>query len=205
MAIPIPFTKRDLKTAIYQAFKDQSTATSGISIDSYSAISREIGTAVSNYCLYQLYKIKLALIIPGAYTAPGNVPPVNAGPLAPGAIVAAFADVPEAETDEEENQQFAEWKETQPIMALVDKTILIQEIERSFSDRTLEPANGDADLAYKKIAETMGEAVSGYVLNEMNKIKLALVRPDAFAAAAAVVNPGSITAYEPGQPSGPFP
>jgi len=39
MAIPIPFTKRDLKTAIYQAFKDQSTATSGISIDSYSAIS----------------------------------------------------------------------------------------------------------------------------------------------------------------------
>lgn len=204
MAIPAPFTKQQLKDAIYQAFLDQSNDSSGIPANAYNALSFKIGIAVDSYTLYQLYKIKLALTIPGAYTAPGNVPPVNTGPLTPGGILAAFVEAPETRI-EEENQQFAEWKETQPVMAMIDKNGLINEIFRSFNERLTEPESGDAEMAYRKIAETMGEGISSYVLNEMNKIKFALVSPGAFTAAAAVVNPGSISAYEPGQPSGPFP
>lgn len=206
MPLVVPFTKQNLKESIYNAFKEQKNVVSGDPLVSYNAISLAIGTAVDQYTLTELYKIKLALQLPGAYTAPGNVPPSTGGPLIPGGIVLSFAQLPVEENVEEEPKTFSEWKENRIIMPPLDKVGLQNEIYKAFSERLTEPPTGDPDLPYRKIAYTMGEGIASYVTNEMNKIKLALVTPGAFTAAAAVVTaPGFAANYEPGVPSSGLP
>lgn len=204
MPLVVPTSKKDLKTAIFNAFKEQSNVTSGDPVSSYSALSVAISNAIDQYVATELYKIKIGLILPASYTAPSNVPPGNNGPLTPGVIIATFAQAPEEEKNNDEDQAFKAWKEDQPSMVPLNNIGLQNEIYRAFNDRTSEPATGDSDTAYRKIAETMGEAIAGYVTNEMNKIKFALIQPGAFTAAGPVVSAGSISAYEPGIPSGPF-
>jgi hypothetical protein len=123
----------------------------------------------------------------------------------PSAIITSFASVPEnVSSQEEQKSEFQTWKEGQIFMSLLNKTGLQNEIFRAFNERTTEPATGDPELAYRKIAETIGEGIAGYVTNEMSKLKFALIQPAAFTAAGPVVSAGSISAYEPGIPSGPF-
>lgn len=204
MPLIVPTTKTELKKAIYNAFLEQSKIEVADPVTSYTALSLAIAYAIDQYVATELYKIYIALLLPGAYTAPGNAPPSPGGPLTPGVIIASFAQV--SEEDEEENvpQEFEDWKEREPIMTLYNNIGLQNEIFRAFNDRTSEPPSGDAELAYRKLAETIGEGIAGYVNNEMNKIKFALIQPGAFTAAAAVVNPGTITTYQPGVPLGPF-
>lgn len=202
MPLIAPFTKQNLKETIYNAFKEQKNVVSGDPLVSYNAISLAIGTAVDQYTLTELYKIKLALQLPGAYTAPGNMSPSTGGPLfASLTLVAAFAQLPDEENVEEEPEIFSEWKENRTIMPPLDKVGLQNEIYKAFSERLTEPPTGDPDLPYRKIAYTMGEGIASYVTNEMNKIKSALLNPGAFTAAAVAVTVSGFVSYEPGVPS----
>jgi hypothetical protein len=204
MPLITPTNKKDLKKAIYNAFLEQSKVEVADPITSYTALSLAIANVIDQYVATELYKIYIALLLPGAYTAPGNVSPSPGGPLTPGVIIASFAQVSEEDNEENVPQEFEDWKEREPIMTLYNNIGLQNEIFRAFNDRTSEPATGDAELAYRKLAETIGEGIAGYVNNELNKIKFALIQPGAFTAAAAVVNPGTIATYQPGVPLGPF-
>lgn len=204
MPLVTPTNKTELKKAIYNAFLEQSTITVADPLSSYTALSIAIASTVDQYVATEIYKLVLALQLPGAYTAPSNIPPANAGPVVPGAIIASFAQVTDEEDEDNIPEEFKEWKESEPVMTLYNNIGLQNEIFRAFNDRAAEAATGDKELAYRKIAETMGEGIAGYVTNELNKLKFALIQPGAFTAAAAVVNPGTITTYQPGIPSGPF-
>ena len=204
MPLIAPTNKKDLKKAIYNAFLEQSKVEVVDPGTSYTALSVSIASAIDQYVATELYKIYIALQLPGAYAAPGNIPPVNNGPLVPGVIVASFVQAPEETNNDDQPEDFKKWKEGEPVMALFNNVGLQNEIYRAFNDRTSEPATGDSEMAYRKIAETIGEGIAGYVNNEMNKIKFALVQPGAFTAATSVVSPGSIASYQPGTPLGPF-
>jgi len=205
MPLLIPTTKQGLKDAIFEALVRQSKVTSGDPVVSYNQLSIDVSMSVDQYVATELYKIKIALQLPSAYTAPTNNPPSSGGPLVPSAIITSFASVPEnVSSQEEQKSEFQTWKEGQIFMSLLNKTGLQNEIFRAFNERTTEPATGDPELAYRKIAETIGEGIAGYVTNEMSKLKFALIQPAAFTAAGAAVSAGSISAYEPGIPSGPF-
>lgn len=204
MPLITPTSKTDLKKAIYNAFLEQSKGKVIDPVTSYTALSVSIATAIDQYVATEITKILIAVQLPGAYSAPSNTPPVNSGPCVPGVIIASFVQAPEETNKDDQPEEFKKWKEGEPIMALFNNIGLQNEIYRAFNDRTTEPATGDSELAYRKIAETIGEGIAGYVNNEMNKIKFALIQPGAFTAAASVVTPGSITSYQPGTPLGPF-